>query len=211
MLNKKYKTPMAAMFVIALAFMPSLARSAENVNVEEYDPAGSMFQMITDLEQEKVIWQLEKEKAQLQLDMDRMAAEQMRLKNEMDAMQGSGNTQAEALELERQRLEIEKQKLEAQRKSIDESVVTPTRTSATNRVEVEEQSPIQEKYRLIEIVGAGRQLLATVEDNATGQRKKISVGKDLDGYRIDSVSLDEGVIMSKDGQIATLGIHADQQ
>ena len=108
MLNKKYEKLLAAMFVVSLAFLPSLARSAENV--EEYDPAGSMFQMITDLEQEKVLWQLEKEKAQLQLDMDRMATEQMRLKNEMDAMQGSGDTQVEALELERQKLEIEKTK-----------------------------------------------------------------------------------------------------
>ena len=209
MLNKKYEKLLAAMFVVSLAFLPSLARSAETV--EEYDPAGSMFQMITDLEQEKVLWQLEKEKAQLQLDMDRMATEQMRLKNEMDAMQGSGDTQVEALELERQKLEIEKQKLEAQRKNIDESGTTPTRTSSVGQSEAEDTSPIQEKYRLIEIVGAGRQLLATVEDNATGQRKKISVGKDLDGYRIDSVSLDEGVIMSKDGETATLGIHGDQQ
>lgn len=209
MLNKKYEKLLAAMFVVSLAFLPSLARSAENV--EEYDPAGSMFQMITDLEQEKVLWQLEKEKAQLQLDMDRIATEQMRLKNEMDAMQGSGDTQVEALELERQKLEIEKQKLEAQRKNIDESGTTPTRTSSGGQSEVEDTSPIQDKYRLIEIVGAGRQLLATVEDNATGQRKKISVGKDLDGYRIDSVSLDEGVIMSKDGETATLGIHSYQQ
>ncbi len=209
MLNKKYEKSLAAVFVIALAFSPCIARSAENV--EEYDPTGSMFQMITDLEQEKILWQLEKEKAQLQLEMDRMAAEQMRLKNEMDAMQGSGDTQVEALELERQRLEIEKQKLEAQRKSLDEPAAKPTRASASNRIEEEEPSPIQEKYRLIEIVGAGRQLMATVEDNGTGQRKKLSVGKELDGYRVDSVSLDEGVIMSKDGQAAALGIHAEKQ
>ena len=106
---------------------------------------------------------------------------------------------------------MKKQKLEAQRKNIDESGTTPTRTSSGGQSEVEDTSPIQDKYRLIEIVGAGRQLLATVEDNATGQRKKISVGKDLDGYRIDSVSLDEGVIMSKDGETATLGIHSYQQ
>jgi type IV pilus biogenesis protein PilP len=151
---------------------------------------------------------LEKERAQLQLDMDRLAAEQVRIQTEMDALSGAGNTQAEALELERQRLELEKEKLEAQRKNIETAPVSQTSktTSRTSSSSSDDSSPLDEKYRLIEIVGAGRQLFATIEDTTTGQRKKISVGKELDGYIVDSVSLDEGIVLSKDSETATLGI-----
>ena len=45
--------------------------------IEEYDVNGSLFQQITDLEQEKVLMQLEKERAQLNLDLDRLAVSPM--------------------------------------------------------------------------------------------------------------------------------------
>ncbi len=43
----------------------------------EYEPTGSLFQQITDLEQEKILMQLEKEAAQLDLELDRLAAEKI--------------------------------------------------------------------------------------------------------------------------------------
>jgi type IV pilus biogenesis protein PilP len=215
MQNKYKKTGrgicFGAFFAVALA-MHVYADS--EVSADVYNPDGSLFQMIADLEQEKIVLQLEKEKAQLQLDMDRLAAEQARIKNEIDAMSGAGNTQAEALELERQRLELEKEKLESQRKNLENPEDAPAKSASANkaaRPQVnEEQSSIQEKYRLIEIIGAGRQLFATVEDLASGQRKKISVGKTLDGYRVESVSMDEGVVLSKDGETATLGVRSEE-
>ena len=192
--------------LFALCSFGAYAEDAPAPAADDYEPAGSLFQMIADLEQEKIVLLLEKEKAQLQLDMDRLAAEQARIRNEMDAMSGAGSTQSEALELERQRLELEKEKLEAQRKNLD-NPAPPSKGAARARVE-EEPSPIAEKYRLIEIIGAGRQLFATVEEASTGHRRRISVGAMLDGYRADSISLDEGVVLSKDGETATLGIRA---
>jgi len=203
MLNKKLCT----LFVFAFVVLCTGARADIDaaVSADDYEPAGSLFQMIADLEQEKIVLQLEKERAQLQLDMDRLAAEQARIRNEMDAMSGAGNTQFEAIELERQRLELERDKLEAQRRNLEAPTTTvPARTERV--APVEDLSPMEEKYRLIEIIGAGRQLFATVEEVSSGQRRKISVGKTLDGYRVDSVSLDEGVVLSKDGETAILGI-----
>jgi type IV pilus biogenesis protein PilP len=210
MQNKKSR-PLLFASALALSMLCGAANAAPAA--DEYEPEGSLFQMIADLEQEKVLLQLEKEKAQLQLDMDRLAAEQARIKNEMDALSGASGTQTEAIELERQRLELEKEKLEQQKKSLDakqpDGAPTPT-ARAQEPAGKSEPSTLGQKYSLIEIVGAGRQLFATVEDSSGGQRKKISVGKSLDGWNVDSVSLDEGVVLSKDGETAVLGINAGE-
>lgn len=195
------------LFISVIFTLP--ASAAVSKEADAYNPSGSMFEKITDLEQKKVLWQLEKENAQMQLEMDRMEAERARIKNEMDSMNDDQNTQTQALELERQRLEVEKQKLEAQKKNMSSAQAQSKNTAAESAPEPE-ATPIQEKYRLVEIVGAGRQLIATLEDNKTGQRKKISVGKDVEGYNVDSVSLDEGVVLSKDGEVQTLGVHFNE-
>ena len=54
--------------------------------VANYDVTGSLFQQITDLEQEKVLMQLEKERAQLDLELDRLAAEKIKLHMEIDTL-----------------------------------------------------------------------------------------------------------------------------
>ncbi len=196
------------LFISVIFAIPAIAEV--NDKADAYDPSGSVFEKITDLEQKKVLWQLEKENAQMQLEMDRMDAERVRIKNEIDSMDGTKNAQAQELELERQRLEIEKQKLEVQKKNIAAAPTPSKRESDKPEPEPEpEVAPIQDKYRLVEIVGAGRQLVATLEDNKTGQRKKVSVGKDLDGYNVDSISLDEGVVLSKEGETQTLGVHVN--
>lgn len=197
MQSKLIKILMMLSIIFAL---PAFAESGIN----EYDPSSSMFQKITDLEQEKILLQLEKEKAQLNLEMDRMAAEKARIKNEMEEMSNAMESKEKALEEERKRLEIEKQRLDAQRRNTG-NAYQPAKQLPP---EPEQVPPIQEKYHLIEIVGAGRQLFATIEDEKSGQRKKVSVGKELDGFRVESVSLDDGIVLSKDGQTVTLGIHS---
>ena len=52
--------------------------------VAAYQVEGSLFQQITELEQEKVLMQLEKERAQLDLELDRLAAEKIKLHMEID-------------------------------------------------------------------------------------------------------------------------------
>jgi type IV pilus biogenesis protein PilP len=195
------------LFVLAVFTMPAIAET--NRKADTYDPSGSMFEKITDLEQKKVLWQLEKENAQMQLEMDRMEAERARIKNEMDSMSNDENAQTQALDLERQRLEIEKQKLETQKKNMS-SAQSPSKNVVAEPASKPEVSTIQEKYRLVEIIGVGHQLIATLEDNKTGQRKKVSIGKDLEGYNVDFVSLDEGVVLSKDGETQTLGVHFNE-
>ena len=59
------------------------------------------------------------------------------------------------------------------------------------------------------VIGAGSQLQATVEDLSTGQTKRISVGKTLDGYTVKSISLDDGVVFEKDGETQNLNIKSN--
>ena len=94
MLNK-IKTFVLCIMAFGI-FMPasSFAVEEEIVDIEEisadavenYQVEGSLFQQITDLEQEKVLMQLEKERAQLDLDLDRLAAEKIKLHMEILAI-----------------------------------------------------------------------------------------------------------------------------
>ena len=68
-----------------------------------------------------------------------------------------------------------------------------------------------DQYRLINVVGAGSQLQATIEDLTTGQTRKLTVGKALDGYTVKSISLDEGVVfVNADGNTQNLNVGGAQ-
>lgn len=189
-------------------------KADEFANVEAYEVEGSLFQRIADLEQEKVLMQLEKEKAQLQLDLDRLAAEKARLFREQES--ADVRAEEQAAEIERQKLAIDKerQKLEEQKSRMAEEAArraTDEKDPVPVQVAVDTESSsggdsITDKYILREIVGAGNQLFATVESRDTGKQRRLSVGRDLDGYNVRSISLDDGVEFEKDGQITVLGI-----
>lgn len=218
------------MFVLCImtigVFMPvsSFASTEEIVDIEEvsadavenYQVEGSLFQQITDLEQEKVLMQLEKERAQLDLDLDRLAAEKIKLHMEIDTLSGRAEAQQQELETQMARLEAEAARLAREKESL-ENPTTPIQNTSTTSVKssttslpksfVEEpESTIGERFKLINVIGAGTQLQATVVDLTTGQNKRISVGKVLDGWTVKSISLDDGVVFSKDGQTQTLNI-----
>jgi septal ring factor EnvC (AmiA/AmiB activator) len=186
---------------------------AGSVAVMEYQVDGSLFQRIADLEQEKVLMQLEKEKSQLQLDLERLAAEQKKLQMESEAMDSRAEEQHAKLESDRLILIAEQEKLEQQRQRLAQQVAVSETAGnaaapAAQQVLREETQPVvlSQKYRLLNVMGAGNQLQATVEDLSTGQRKKISAGRTLDGYNIRSISLDEGVTFTRDGEIETLSV-----
>ena len=61
-------------------------------------------------------------------------------------------------------------------------------------------------YRLVNVIGAGAQLQATIENLATGQNRTVSVGKVVDGYTVQSISLDEGVVFTNGEDTQTLNI-----
>jgi len=206
------------LFLIAchLSFV-TFARADDFVDVESYDVEISLFQRIADLEQEKVLMRLERDRAQLQLDLDRLAAEQMRLFREQE--NADARAEAQSAEIERQRLALEqdRSRLEDQRRQMAEDAARRAAEPAEEPRAVRQQAVVEEtrqapsgsiadRYFLREIVGAGNQLVATVEHSGSGRQRRLSVGRDLDGYTVRAISLDEGVEFEKDGEIVTLGI-----
>ena len=182
--------------------------SAESV--ENYQVEGSVFQQITDLEQEKILMQLEKERMQLDLELDRLAAEKIKLHMEIDTLSGRAEQQQQEIENEKAKLEAEaarliaeKEKIEAEAKNIDTS-----RTFISEPQKVQEKE-VSDKYKLVNVVGAGSQLQATIQDLTSGQNKRISVGKKLDGMTVQSISLDEGVVLvDEEGNKQTLTVNS---
>lgn len=177
--------------------------------INNYQVEGSLFQQITDLEQEKVLMQLEKERAQLNLDLDRLAAEKIKLHLEIDALSGRAENQQQELETEKARLVAEAEKIERERTALEEAAANPApvrTTSSVNTNTDDGDTSISDRYRLINVIGAGAQLQATLEDTNTGQTKRMRVGNSLDGYVIKSISLDDGVVFVKDGATQTLNI-----
>lgn len=173
--------------------------------LQDYDMSGSLFEKITMLEQEKVVVQLEKERAQLDLDLDRLNAERIKLQMELDTLSGRAEQQQHELETAKTQLEIQTEKLRKQRDALDdeedeESVVVKKTTQK------KEVTAFSKKYKLINVIGVDNQLQATVEEVATGQNKRIAVGKDLDGYVVKSISLNDGIIFEKDGVEESLNI-----
>jgi len=192
-----------------------LSVTESDMNVDIFGDARPIFQQIADLEQEKVLLQLEKEKVQILLDLDRMAAEQVRLRNDMEKM--AGQEEESLLEIERQRFELEKEKLIAQNEKLEDQLKESKENRASGAVnqsssktsferEEREDRGIADRYRLIEIVGAGRQLQATIEDLSSGQKRKVWAGRELDGYEVYSISLDDGVVFYRDGVSESLNI-----
>ena len=177
--------------------------------IEDYNVDGSLFQQITDLEQEKVLMQLEKERAQLNLDLDRLAAEKIKLHMEIDTLSGRAEQQQQEFETERARLEAEAKRLELEKESMinnqQEAKTQPQKQQSFVKEEPKDVE-IEKNYKLLNVFGAGSQLQATVQDLSSGQNKRISVGKELDGYTVKSISLDDGVVFIKDGEIQTLNV-----
>ncbi len=180
--------------------------------IAAYDSTGSLFQQITDLEQEKVLMQLEKERAQLNLELDKLAAEKIRLHMEIDELSGRAEQQQQELEnaqakleAEAAKLEREKEQLQAQTEELSAKTVSYS-SNVSNETEKEQTVKFSDQYRLVYVIGAGSQLQAKIENLDTGQSKTISVGKVVDGYTVKSISLDEGVVFTNGEDTQTLSI-----
>ena len=169
--------------------------------LEDYDVSGSLFEKITMLEQEKVVVQLEKERAQLDLELDRLNAERIKLQMELDTLSGRAEQQQQELETAKKQLEIQTEKLMRQKEEINEEETYIARPQKKR-----EETDIVKKYKIINVVGVDNQLQATVEEIATGQNKRIAVGKELDGYIVKSISLNDGIVFEKDGDTESLNI-----
>ena len=192
--------------------------SAESVAA--YDVDGSVFQQITMMEQEKVLMELEKERAQLDLDLDRLAAEKIKLQMEMDTLSGRAEQEQQILQNEKSRLEAEAAKIEQEKRALEAAAESgdysdvlvakdnqkkKTSTKKVTKVEADEED-ISTLYKLVNVMGAGDQLHATLSDLETGQTKRVSVGKVISGFTVKSISLEDGVVFSKDGETQNLNI-----
>lgn len=181
--------------------------------VAAYDIEGSLFQQITNLEQEKVLMELEKERAQLDLELDRLAAEKIKLHMEIDELSGRAEQQQQELqnaqaklETEAARLEREKEALEAQTQELAARSAAYVNTNASGDDSAGAMINFNSQYRLVNVIGAGAQLQATIENLDTGQNRNISVGKVIDGYTVQSISLDDGVVFTNGEDTQTLNI-----
>ncbi len=183
--------------------------------VAGYEIDGSLFQQITDLEQEKVLMQLEKERAQLDLELDRLAAEKIKLHMEIDTLSGRAEQQQQEIETQKAKLEAEAARIEKEKDSwlakMEEDDEKKSSKSSKSAKEDDEDdvasSDITKKYRLVNVIGAGSQLQATVEDLKSGQSKRIGVGRTLDGLTVKSISLYDGVVfVDGDGKTQNLNI-----
>ena len=166
-----------------------------------YNENGSLFEKITMLEQEKVVVQLEKERAQLDLDLERLNAEKIKLQMELDTLSGRAEQQQHELEAAKTQLDIQTENLKRQMAALGEASAPVVKAP-----EKKAETDVSKRYKLINVVGMGNQLQATIEDVATGQNKRIGVGKELDGYIVKSISLNDGITFEKDGVSENLNI-----
>ena len=175
--------------------------------LEDYDMSGSLFEKITMLEQEKVVAQLEKERAQLDLDLDRLNAERIKIQMELDTLSGRAEQQQHELETAKTQLEIQTEKLKQQRYALENDVDDePAVSKQTPVKKTQEAVGVNKKYKLVNVVCVDNQLQATVMEISTGQNKRIAVGKQLDGYVVKSISLNDGIVFEKDGVEESLNI-----
>ncbi len=181
--------------------------------VAAYQADGSLFQQITDLEQEKVLMQLEKERAQLDLELDRLAAEKIKLHMEIDTLSGRAEQQQQEIETAKAKLEAEAARLEREKEALENQTTTVASRNytASKSSDDEDDFKFSDNYRLVNVIGAGTQLQATIEDLNSGQNKRISVGKTLDGYTVKSISLDDGIVfVSPDGTVQNLNVSSEK-
>lgn len=193
-------------FMIFIAMLFSMPAIAEDIApdtsadaVAAYSADGSVFQQITDMEQQKILLQLEKEKAQLDLDLIRLYAE-------IGELSGEAAQQQAELEAARQKLESDAAALERTKQNQGATTTAARTDTADNAAPAE---PLSKKYELVDIVGVANKLQATVRDLASGQRKVVSVGKPFDDYTVKSISLADGIVFEKDGETTTLNVSRD--
>ena len=216
---KKFSLVLFVVFVTNVSFAEEIEQNVEIEEVENvydvadeasadaltnYDPTDSLFEKITMLEQEKVVAQLEKERVQLDLDLERLNAERIKLQMELDTLSGRAEQQQQELEAAKAQLQIQTEKLKRQSEELQNGYESDAVVAQPQPKK--EVNPITKQYKLVNVVGVDNQLQATIEEVSTGQNKRIAVGKELDGYIVKSISLNEGIIFEKDGITESLNI-----
>ncbi len=225
MLNKKILLGIVLSGFCTAVYAEDVAPAVANTNVpeqtlnlNEFDEGSSLFQRISDMEQEKVLMKLEMEQARMELDMDKLMSEKIRLQREMEQMQKDTEEETRKAEAEKKKIEQEKARLEQERQAFEEEkrnqinrslseVAVSTSTQQQVQEEVNEGEKLSDTYRVLDIYGAGNELFVTIENMKNTQKRKLQVGKQLpNGYEVKSISLDDGVTFKKGNDSQTLGV-----
>ncbi|MDR2685908.1 MAG: hypothetical protein LBB23_04015 [Rickettsiales bacterium] len=187
----------------ALVVSPALA---DDIDLGGFDADGSVFLRITALEQDKVLMRLEKERAQLELDLNRIEAEKTKLSGARDSADAASSATAELAA----KLDEEKKKFAGEIESLKKQMEAAKSAPSLPTEPVPDAAgayDISEIYKLLNISGSADNLTALVENIPTGQRRRVQAGRSLDGMKVVAVSADEGVIFqSEDGDEIILGI-----
>ena len=186
-------------------------KTADEISAEAldaYNVEGSLFEKITSLEQEKLIMKLEAERMKLDLELDALSQQKMKKQMEMGGMYGQQQSDQQQ-EIQEAKAELDA-KIENLKKQITEMNTKSDEQESGKAVEKIEKketpAQISGKYKLINVIGVGNQLQATIQDITTGQNKRIAVGKQLNGYTIKSISLNDGIVFEKDGVSENLNV-----
>lgn len=178
--------------------------------LENYNISDSLFERITNLEQEKIIVQLETERARMDLDLERLNAERAKLQGENEAKQIE--VKAQELEIEKDQLAQMKEEMEKQMAQMKQQMDS-LRSDYNNMPlpDVATPKPVENysvatKYQILNIIGVGNQVQATIKDLSNGQNRRIAVGNIIDGHRIKSISLNDGIVFEKDGFSENLNV-----
>jgi len=179
--------------------------------LEDFQTEGSLFERITNLEQDKVVMQLEAERARMDLELDELDARKMKMQMELDELAGRANEKQKELEEVNAKLAAQTEELKRQVEELASREYAPVEIPVVRQDNMDSSTENQQgatsvarKYELVNIVGLGNQLQATIKDVATGQNKRVSVGKKIDGYTVKSISLNDGIVFEKDGQSENL-------
>lgn len=179
--------------------------SAKSIN--NFDLQNTVFEQITNLEQDKLLMQLKKEKAQIELDLSRLEAEKLRLNKEVDELKNKSSDKEIELMDENEKLKQDISSLELENQNLVNTINQNQTTAYIGENNI--QNSISQKYRLSDITGMNNELEATIIENETGQKRKISVGKIIDGYTVYSISLAEGIVFKKGDITETLNMVKD--
>ena len=131
---------------------------------------------------------------------------------EIDTLSGRAEQQQQEIETQKAKLEAEAVRLEREKEALlkeqDDEEKTPSVSYAkSSSASSKSGADITKNYRLVNVIGAGSQLQATVEDLSSGQTKRVSVGKNLDNWTVKSISLDDGIVfVGADGETQNLNV-----
>ena len=131
---------------------------------------------------------------------------------EIDTLSGRAEQQQQEIETQKAKLEAEAARIEREKESwlkeIENAEASNSAGYSAMPAKVEERNAdVSKNWRLVNVVGAGAQLQATVEDLNNGQKRRVNVGKELDGLTVKSISLYDGVVLvDKEGNTQVLNI-----